>query len=112
MITNFNFKKEWEIKYDSEVYNSFIGTFDCLSLACLINEKFITLYGGISPQLKKVEDLNTLNRFKEPPKIGLICDILWSIPIDKNEEAININLSKKLQEIDFIYLPQKVRNLF
>jgi serine/threonine-protein phosphatase 2B catalytic subunit len=90
MTTNFNFKKECEIKYDSEVYNLFVDTFDCLPLACLINEKFITLHGGISPELKKVEDLNTINRFKEPPKMGLMCDILWSDPSDKDEEAKNI----------------------
>ena len=112
MTTNFNFKKECEVKYDSEVYNSFMDTFDCLPLACLINEKFITLHGGISPELKKVEDLNTINRFKEPPKTGLMCDILWSDPSDKDEEAKNIYLYQIQQEIALIYLVQKLLNLF
>ena len=99
MTSNFNFKKECEIKYDSEIYNLLMETFDCLPLACIINDKFITLHGGISPDLKKVEDLNTINRFKEPPKVGLMCDILWSDPFDKDEEAKNV-----------LYLPNSARN--
>ena len=99
MTSSFNFKKECEVKYDSEIYNLFMETFDCLPLACIINDKYIALHGGISPELKKVEDLNTIKRFKEPPKTGLMCDILWSDPIDKDEEA------KKI-----LYLPNKMRN--
>ena len=99
MTSNFNFKKECEVKYDSEIYALFMETFDCLPLACIINDKFIALHGGISPELKKVEDLNTIKRFMEPPKIGLMCDILWSDPIDKDEEA------KKV-----LYIPNKMRN--
>ena len=57
MTTSFNFKKECEIKYDSEIYNLFMEAFDYLPLACIINDKFIALYGGISPELKKIDDL-------------------------------------------------------
>ena len=99
MTTNFNFKKECEVKYDSEIYNLLMETFDCLPLSCLINEKFIALHGGISPDLKKLEDIKNISRFTEPPKSGLICDILWSDPIDKDEEAKNV-----------LYLPNKARN--
>lgn len=56
--------------------------FDCLPLCGLINSKFLSLHGGISPELKQVKDINKINRFKEPPKSGLFCDILWSDPID------------------------------
>ena len=90
MTSNFNFKKECEIKYDAEIYNLFMDAFDSLPLACLINEKFVAIHGGISPELKKIEDLNALNRYQEPPKSGLMCDILWSDPIEKDEEAKNV----------------------
>ena len=73
--------------------------FDYLPLACIINDKFISLHEGISPDLKRIEDLNLIKRFKEPPKNGLICDILCNDHIDKNEETKNI----------FI-LPNKMRN--
>ena len=99
MTSNFNFKKECEVKYDSEIYNLFMDTFDCLPLSCLINEKFIGLHGGISPDLKKIEDLNMIKRFQEPKKTGLMCDILWSDPIEKDEDAKNV-----------LFLPNTTRN--
>lgn len=56
--------------------------FDALPLSAIINGKFIAFHGGISPQMKSVKDLNKINRFKEPPKQGVFCDILWSDPVD------------------------------
>ena len=64
MTTNFNFKKECEVKYDSEIYNLLMETFDCLPLSCSINEKFIALHGGLSPDLKKIEDKPFLEKNK------------------------------------------------
>lgn len=32
----------------------FMDAFDLFSIACVINDKFIGLHGGISPSLKKV----------------------------------------------------------
>ena len=85
MTMNFNFKEECLSKYDQDVYDQFNELFDCLPISAIINGKFITFHGGISPELKKVSDLNKLNRFQEPPTIGLFCDILWSDPVDKSD---------------------------
>ena len=30
----------------------------------------------------ELDDIKRLDRFHEPPKTGLICDILWSDPVD------------------------------
>jgi len=45
-------------------------SFDALPLACIINEKFICVHGGISPSLQIMIELNKVNRFSEPPKDG------------------------------------------
>jgi len=84
MTSNFNFRKECLYKYDQEIYKSFIDLFNSLPLGCVINKRFITFHGGISPQLKSLEDLNKINRFKEPPGSGLFCDLLWSDPVEKD----------------------------
>lgn len=42
--------------------------FDCLPISGLVNGKFLTVHGGISPTLKHVKDINKVNRFQEPPK--------------------------------------------
>ena len=56
--------------------------FDTLPLACLINGKFLAVHGGLSPELATLDNINTIDRFLEPPREGLYCDILWSDPVD------------------------------
>ena len=45
-----------------------MDSFDHFPLACVVNGKFLALHGGISPELKTLEDLKRLDRFKEPPR--------------------------------------------
>ena len=90
MTSFFNFKQECEVKYDSEVYERLMETFDCLPIACLINDKFLAIHGGISPEIDKIADIEKINRFEEPPKSGPMCDMLWSDPCEKDDEAIGM----------------------
>ena len=87
MTQYFNFRSECLFKYDQEVYDAFMSSFDTLPISCLLNNKFLALHGGISPDLKKLKNLNELDRFMEPPKEGLFCDILWSDPVDDDKGA-------------------------
>jgi len=74
-------------KYDQEMYDLFMDSFDLMPLSCIINGKFIALHGGISPELRTIEDIKKIDRFKEPPKQGIFCDLLWSDPVE-NEHGI------------------------
>lgn len=85
MTQYFNFRSECIYKYDQDVYDAFIASFDALPLSCLLNNKFLALHGGISPELKKLKHLNEVDRFGEPPKEGMFCDILWSDPVDNDK---------------------------
>eukprot|EP01147_Barroeca_monosierra_P000157 gene157-3548_t len=76
----FTFFTECQVKYTEEVYDVCMETFDCLPLAALMNGQFLCVHGGLSPQLKTLDDLRHLNRFQEPPPHGLMCDLLWSDP--------------------------------
>ena len=66
MTTFFNFKEECERKYGAELYKTFIDSFYCLPLACILNKKFLALHGGISPELKTVRGRFTVAR--RPPR--------------------------------------------
>ncbi|CAD8181791.1 unnamed protein product [Paramecium octaurelia] len=81
----FNFKDECLYKYDQETYEMLMDSFDLFPLSCIINSKFIAVHGGISPDLKSIEDLKKLDRYHEPPRSGLFCDILWSDPVDQDQ---------------------------
>jgi len=85
MTSFFNFRSECLYKYDQEIYDLFMDSFDNLPLSCVVNGRFIAVHGGISPELKNIEDLNLINRYKEPPKSGIFCDLLWSDPVDNEQ---------------------------
>ncbi|OMJ71024.1 hypothetical protein SteCoe_30870 [Stentor coeruleus] len=81
MTTFFNFRAECLFKYDLEFYETACETFDMMALACIINKKFLAVHGGISPEMVTLEDITKVNRYTEPPRQGLFCDMLWSDPV-------------------------------
>lgn len=87
MTSFFNFRTECLHKYDLEIYELFMECFDALPISCLVNDKFLALHGGLSPELKTINDLKNLQRFQEPPRQGLFCDILWADPVEDEKGA-------------------------
>mmetsp|Transcript_33234 Transcript_33234/g.23971 ORF Transcript_33234/g.23971 Transcript_33234/m.23971 type:complete len:141 (+) Transcript_33234:352-774(+) len=82
MTEAFTFKDEVQEAYDEDVYELFMELFDTLPIACLVAKKYLAMHGGISPDLKKLEQINELNRFEEVPLDGIFCDLVWADPMD------------------------------
>lgn len=85
MTAFFNFRDECEYKYNTCVYDAIMDSFDTLPLAATINGKFLAVHGGISPDLVKLKDLNGVDRFHEPPREGIQCDLIWADPQEDKE---------------------------
>lgn len=54
--------------------------FDCLNLGALIDGKILCVHGGLSPDLRTLDQYRLINRRQEPPQEGSFCDIMWSDP--------------------------------
>jgi serine/threonine-protein phosphatase 2B catalytic subunit len=85
MTSFFNFREECEYKYDVNIYNAIMDSFDTLPLAATVNGKFLCVHGGLSPELPNLKAVNGVNRFQEPPREGLLCDLIWSDPLETPE---------------------------
>lgn len=42
-------------------------TFDSLPVAAVLNKRLFIVHGGISPNINKVEEINSINRYIETP---------------------------------------------
>ncbi|CAG8558661.1 14190_t:CDS:10 [Rhizophagus irregularis] len=79
----FTFKLECKHKYTEKVYDACMESFCALPLAAIMNKQFLCIHGGLSPELNTLEDLRSINRFREPPTHGLMCDLLWADPLEE-----------------------------
>ncbi|CZT50438.1 phosphoprotein phosphatase 3-alpha catalytic chain [Rhynchosporium secalis] len=79
----FTFKLECKHKYSEKIYEACMDSFCSLPLAAVMNKQFLCIHGGLSPELHTLDDLKSIDRFREPPTHGLMCDILWADPLEE-----------------------------
>ncbi|KAL4211607.1 putative Serine/threonine-protein phosphatase [Rhizopus microsporus] len=79
----FTFKIECRHKYTEKVYDACMESFCSLPLAAIMNKQFLCIHGGLSPELQTLDDLKKIDRFREPPTHGLMCDLLWADPLEE-----------------------------
>ena len=63
MTESFTFREEVISRFDLEVYEGFMDLFDALPLSCVVDDRYLAMHGGVSPELKKVIEINDINRF-------------------------------------------------
>ena len=80
----YGFYDECLSKYNSSnVWKEFTDMFDFLPLACIVENKFLCLHGGLSPYLSSIDEIQKIDRKIDVPNKGGMCDLLWSDPDDK-----------------------------
>lgn len=72
------------------VWVNFTELFDYLPLAALIEDRIFCPHGGLSPSVQTIAQINAeIDRVKEVPHEGPICDLVWSDPDDRHNWGIS-----------------------
>ena len=79
----YGFEGEVKAKYDMKVMDMFSLVFCYLPIGFLINKKVLVMHGGLfSNDGVTLDDIRKVDRFREPPDSGVMCECLWSDPTD------------------------------
>jgi|EP00945_MAST-04E_sp_MAST-4E-sp1_P007554 serine/threonine-protein phosphatase 6 catalytic subunit len=69
-------------KYCTEV-------FDYLNMAAVIDGRVMCVHGGLSPDIRTLDQIRILDRAQEIPNEGSFCDLVWSDPEDIETWAVS-----------------------
>jgi len=76
----YGFYDECKRRYSVKLWKEFNDTLNCLPLAAVIDDKIFCVHGGLSPEMRKLDDIRNLPRPSAVPDQGMLCDFLWSDP--------------------------------
>lgn len=81
----YGFYDECVRKYgNANVWRYCCDLFDYMSLGALIDNQVFAVHGGLSPSINSLDQIRLIDRKREVPHEGPMCDLLWSDPEEVN----------------------------
>jgi len=88
----YGFYDECQNKYGNcNAWRHCCRVFDHLTIAALIDSKILCVHGGLSPDIRTLDQVRLIDRNQEIPHKGAFCDLVWSDP----EEVDNWSTSPR-----------------
>eukprot|EP01128_Nolandella_sp_AFSM9_P011296 TRINITY_DN7_c8_g1_i1.p1 TRINITY_DN7_c8_g1~~TRINITY_DN7_c8_g1_i1.p1 ORF type:complete len:324 (+),score=58.48 TRINITY_DN7_c8_g1_i1:48-974(+) len=79
----YGFYDECQNKYgNANVWKYCTQVFDLLTIAALVDGRVLCVHGGLSPDVRTLDQIRTIPRNQEVPHEGAFCDLMWSDPED------------------------------
>ena len=77
----YGFLDEIVRKYgNSNPWSYCIEVFDLLPIGAVVDGEVLCLHGGLSPEIRTIDQIRTIERNIEIPHDGPFCDLMWSDP--------------------------------
>ncbi|CAM6098677.1 unnamed protein product [Calypogeia fissa] len=76
----YGFYDECKRRFNIRLWKVFTECFNCLPVAAVIDDRILCMHGGLSPELKSLDQIKRIARPTEVPETGLLCDLLWADP--------------------------------
>jgi len=98
----YGFYDECKKRYSIKLWKIFTDCFNCLPVACLLDDKILCMHGGLSAELEKVDQIKEIVRPSDVPEQGLLCDLLWSDPEENpngfgpNDRGVSVTFNSKI----------------
>jgi serine/threonine-protein phosphatase 6 catalytic subunit len=86
----YGFYDECQRKYgNSNAWRYCTDVFDYLTLSAIIDGRVLCVHGGLSPDIRTVDQIRVIERQCEIPHEGPFCDLMWSDPEDIETWAVS-----------------------
>lgn len=86
----YGFYDECQRKYgNANAWKYCCEVFDYLTIAALIDGEILCVHGGLSPGIRTLDQIRTVDRRQEIPHEGAFCDLMWSDPEDIETWAVS-----------------------
>jgi diadenosine tetraphosphatase ApaH/serine/threonine PP2A family protein phosphatase len=86
----YGFYEECQQKYgNASVWKSCCQVFDFLVLAAIVDGEVLCVHGGLSPEIRTIDQIRVVARAQEIPHEGAFCDLVWSDPEDVETWAVS-----------------------
>lgn len=86
----YGFYDECQRKYgNANAWRYCTEVFDYLTLSALVEGQVLCVHGGLSPELRTLDQIRTIERVCEIPHEGPFCDLMWSDPEDLETWAVS-----------------------